>query len=157
MLGGISDIRRALLPLAAAVLLAACTQGASLQPTTTGGDGVEKSFALLTDIPIPPSATLDVEKSLVLGDLDRWTGRIILNVGQSATEAFALYQNQMPNFGWEPVMSVQAKTYVLSFTRDEPAATVQIEGRILGGQPVGVTVRPRQDRTGGGEGKGGTV
>src|SRR3546814_361718 len=74
---------------------------------------------------------------------DRWTGRIILNVGQSATEAFALYQNQMPNFGWEPVMSVQAKTSVLSFTRDERAATVQIEGRILGGSTVAVTVAPR--------------
>src|SRR3546814_20125042 len=93
MLGGISDIRRALLPLAAAVLLAACTQGASLQPTTTGGDGVEKSFALLTDIPIPPSSTLDVEKSLVLGDLDRWTGRTILNFGQPPPAPFAPSQN----------------------------------------------------------------
>ncbi len=130
---------------AALVALAACSQGAPLQPTTTADQtGVEKSFSLLTDVPIPPNASLDVERSLILGDLDRWTGRIILNVGQPATQTFALYQTQMPNFGWEPVMSVQAEVSVLSFTRGERAATVQIEDRTLGGSTVAVTVAPRQ-------------
>lgn len=125
--------------------LAACTQGTKLQPTATSDQSaVEKSFALLTDIPIPPNASLDVERSLILGDLDRWTGRIILNVGQAATQTFALYQSQMTNFGWEPIMSVQAEVSVLSFTRGERAATVQIEGRTLGGSTVSVTVAPRQ-------------
>ncbi len=128
--------------------LAACSQGAPLQPTTPADQtGVEKSFSLLTDIPIPPNASLDVERSLILGDLDRWTGRIILNVGQPATRTFALYQTQMPNFGWEPVMSVQAEVSVLSFTRGERAATVQIEDRTLGGSTVAVTVAPRQSGT----------
>jgi len=128
--------------------LVACSQGAPLQPTTPADQtGVEKSFSLLTDIPIPPNASLDVERSLILGDLDRWTGRIILNVGQPATRTFALYQTQMPNFGWEPVMSVQAEVSVLSFTRGERAATVQIEDRTLGGSTVAVTVAPRQSGT----------
>lgn len=123
----------------------ACTQGAKLQPTATSEQSaVEKNFALLTDIPIPANATLDVERSLILGDLDRWTGRIILNVGQAAPQTFALYQSEMSNFGWDPIMSVQAEVSVLSFTRGERAATVQIEGRTLGGSTVSVTVAPRQ-------------
>lgn len=131
--------------IAGLLTLAACSQGAPLQPTTSAAQtGVEKNFSLLTDIPIPQNATLDVERSLILGDLDRWTGRIILNVGQAATKTFALYQSQMPNFGWEPVMSVQAEVSVLSFTRGERAATVQIEDRTLGGSTVAVTVAPRQ-------------
>lgn len=125
--------------------LAACAQGAKLQPTTgSEQSAVEKSFSLLTDVPIPPNATLDVERSLILGDLDRWTGRIILDVGQAAPQTFALYQSQMSNFGWEPIMSVQAEVSVLSFTRGDRAATVQIEGRTLGGSIVSVTVAPRQ-------------
>ena len=133
------------LSLSSALVLAACTQGAMLQPTSTAGQAqIEKSFSLLTDIPIPRNATLDVERSLVLGDLDRWTGRIILNVGQNAPQTFALYQGQMKNFGWEPIMSVQAEVSVLSFTRAERAATVQIESRRLGGSTVYVTVAPRQ-------------
>ncbi|MBO6784748.1 MAG: hypothetical protein JJ899_15955 [Alphaproteobacteria bacterium] len=131
--------------LASALALAACSQGARLAPTTTAGPSqVEKDFALLTDIPIPRNATLDVERSLILGDLDRWTGRVILNVGQSPTKVFALYQGEMASFGWEPIMSVQADVSVLSFTRGERAATVQIEDRTLGGSTVSVTVAPRQ-------------
>ncbi|MEP4887565.1 MAG: hypothetical protein ABJ215_14425 [Alphaproteobacteria bacterium] len=132
---------------AALFALAACTQGTRLQPTSSGGDGtsgVEKNFSLLTDIPIPPDSSLNVERSLILGDLDRWTGRIVLNVGQGATPTFALYQTQMPNFGWSPIMSVQAEISVLSFTRGERAATVQIEGRTLGGSIATITVAPRQ-------------
>ncbi len=145
MFGGFAQFRRVVAPLATVAVLAACTQGTALRPTTSNEatSGVEKSFSLLTDIPIPPDSSLDVEKSLILGDLDRWTGRIILNVGQSATRAFQLYQAEMPNFGWEPIMSVQAETSVLSFTRGERAATVQIEGRTLGGSTVSVTVAPR--------------
>ena len=98
----------------------------------------------MTDIPIPPKSTLDVDRSLILGDLDRWTGRIVLNVGEGTTRTFALYQTQMSNFGWEPIMSVQADISVLSFTRGDRAATVQIEKRTLGGSTTTITVAPRQ-------------
>ena len=127
------------------VVLTACTLSEALQPTTNASVGeTTQSFALLTDIPIPPGADLDVEKSLVLGGLDRWTGRIILDVDQSATKAFALYQAEMPNFGWQPIMSVQAGVSILAFTRGERAATVQIENRTLRGSTVTITVAPRQ-------------
>ncbi|NNE86323.1 MAG: hypothetical protein HKN28_20355 [Alphaproteobacteria bacterium] len=127
------------------VILAACNQSEALQPTTSASDSeTSQSFALLTDIPIPPGADLDVEKSLVLGDLDRWTGRVILDVDQSATKAFGLYQSEMPNFGWSPVMSVQAGVSVLTFTRGERAATIQIENNTIRGSTVSITVAPRQ-------------
>lgn len=138
--------RRAIwLALVSGLVLTACTQGAKLQPTSSAApSGIEESFSLLTDIPIPPNSTLDVERSLILGDLDRWTGRVILNVGQGAPQTFAIYQTEMTNFGWEPIMSVQAEVSILSFTRGDRAATVQIENRTLGGSTVSVTVAPRQ-------------
>ena len=127
------------------VVLAACNQSEALQPTTSASDSeTSQSFALLTDIQHPPGADLDVEKSLVLGDLDRWTGRVILDVDQSATKAFGLYQSEMPNFGWSPVMSVQAGVSVLTFTRGERAATIQIENNTIRGSTVSITVAPRQ-------------
>lgn len=126
--------------------LAGCTQGTMLQPTTSASDDeVSKNFALLTDIPIPPGASLDVERSLILGDLDRWTGRVFLKVGQPPAKIFAIYQTEMANFGWQPILSVQAGTSVLAFTRSERAATVQIESQTLGGSTVSVTVAPRQN------------
>lgn len=136
---------RPVLLLAFMVVLTACNQSEALQPTTSASDSeTTQSFALLTDIPIPPGADLDVEKSLVLGDLDRWTGRVILDVDQSATRAFGLYQTEMPNFGWQPIMSVQAGVSVLTFTRGERAATIQIENNTIRGSTVSITVAPRQ-------------
>lgn len=133
--------------LLAVMVLTACSQGEALQPTTSASSSdPAKSFALLTDIPIPPGADLDVEKSLVLGDLDHWTGRIILGLDESSTKAFSLYQSEMPNFGWMPVMSVQAGVSVLTFTRGDRAATVQIEGNTLRGSTVSITVAPRQSQ-----------
>ena len=148
MYSALQKSRLSVLAVAAALLLAACAQGAKLQPTQASADkgdsAIEQNFSLLTDIPIPPDSSLDTERSLILGDLDRWTGRIVLNVGLDATPTFALYQTQMPNFGWEPIMSVQADVSVLSFTRGERAATVQIESRTLGGSTTTITVAPRQ-------------
>jgi hypothetical protein len=148
MYSALQKSRLPVLAVAAAFLLAACTQGAKLQPTQSSSDKgdsvVEQNFSLLTDIPIPPDSSLDTDRSLILGDLDRWTGRIVLIVGLDATPTFALYQTQMPNFGWEPIMSVQADISVLSFTRGERAATVQIESRTLGGSTTTITVAPRQ-------------
>lgn len=136
---------RPVLLLAFMMVLTACSQSEALQPTTSASDGkTARSFALLADIPIPPGAELDIEKSLVLGDLDRWTGRVILNVDESSTRAFALYQAEMPNFGWQPIMSVQAGVSILTFTRGERAATIQIENRTLRGSTVSITVAPRQ-------------
>lgn len=156
MVFGQRTLRSNALIFAALFALAACVQGTKLQPTASseGKSGIEKSFSLLTDIPIPPESSLNVERSLILGDLDRWTGRIVLNVGQGATATFAIYQTQMPNFGWAPIMSVQAEISVLSFTRGERAATVQIEGRTLGGSIATITVAPRQSGTTPGTGAG---
>jgi len=154
MISGLRTLRPHLFMFAALFALAACSQGTKLQPTSSGDgkSGIEQNFSLLTDIPIPPDSSLNVERSLILGDLDRWTGRIVLNVGQGATPTFALYQTQMPNFGWSPIMSVQAEISVLSFTRGERAATVQIESRTLGGSIATITVAPRQ--SGGAPGTG---
>ncbi len=135
---------RPILLIAFMVVLTACNQNEALQPTTSASDSeTSQSFALLTDIPIPPGADLDIENSLVLGDLDRWTGRVILDIDQSSTKAFVLYQAEMPKFGWQPVMSVQAGVSVLTFTRGERAATIQIENNTLRGSTVSITVAPR--------------
>ena len=101
-------------------------------------------FQPVTDIPIPSGATLDNEKSLILSGFDRWTGRLVMRVGLSPGNAFAYYQNEMPSFQWEPVTSIRSGISVLTFTRGQRAATVQIEDRTFGGSLVTVTMAPRQ-------------
>ncbi|MGE0254021.1 MAG: hypothetical protein AB7N54_16460 [Alphaproteobacteria bacterium] len=141
------------LALAILAVVAGCSGGPVLEPSRASADApLQKSFALVNDIPIPAGATLDVDRSIILGDPDNWTGRLTLRTGLTATQAFSLYQREMPEFGWEPIMSVQAEISAMAYTRGERAATVQIESRSLSGASIAVTVAPRQQAgsTGGG-------
>ncbi|MEW5726276.1 MAG: hypothetical protein AB1918_00480, partial [Pseudomonadota bacterium] len=127
-------------------LLVGCGSSTRL-PATAAGDSAPPEFSLVTDIPIPAGAEMDNERSLILSDRDRWTGRVVMKLWKSAAEATAFYQAQMPGFGWEPVMSVTSGISVLSYTRGDRAATVQIEKSQLWGSTVLVTVAPRQAGT----------
>ncbi len=100
----------------------------------------------ISDVPMPSGAEQDVEDSLVLGSLDRWTGQLVLSSSLSPANAFAFYRDRMPNFGWEPLASIQTDVSVLSFARAERVATIQIERRdfIFGGSRIAITMAPRQ-------------
>lgn len=124
----------------------ACMQQGTELPATTAQNGQipAPDFRPVTDMPIPQDATLDTERSLILSSRDQWTGRIVMKVGLTPGKTFAFYQQEMPSFRWQPVMSVQSETSVLAFTRGDRAATIQIQGRTIGGSLVIVTVAPRQ-------------
>jgi len=125
-------------------LVAGCGSHTNL-PQAQSGDAQATSVQMVTDIPIPPSASMDNDHSLILSDRDHWTGRVVMRFSQQTTELVAFYQAQMPAFGWEPVMSVTSETSVLSYVRGDRAATVQIEKSMLGlNTMVSVTVAPRQ-------------
>ena len=109
-----SSLPKLLLSMAAALLLAACSRGTVLPANSNGAADQPANFQLVTDIPIPAGATMDNERSLILSDRDRWTGRVVMTLGNSANEVTAFYQAQMPNFGWQPMMSVTAETSVLT-------------------------------------------
>lgn len=139
---------RILSSLAAAMLVAACSRGTELPANSSGSADQPANFQLVTDIPIPAGATMDNDRSLILSDRDRWTGRVVMTLGNSANEVTAFYQAQMPNFNWQPMMSVIAETSVLTYLRGDRAATVQVERRTVYGSTVSVTVAPRQSETG---------
>lgn len=134
--------------------LAACSRGTQLPPTAAGGNGdAPTNFQLVTDIPIPSGATMDNDRSLILSDRDRWTGRVVMSLlFNSANEVTSFYQQQMPNFGWQPVMSVTGDTSVMTYVRGDRAATVQVERRTVMGAIVSVTVAPKQSDTTGAAG-----
>lgn len=128
----------------AVLLIAGCSSRSNIPAAQTDSQQ-PANFSLVTDIPIPSNATMDNERSLILSDRDRWTGRVVMRLWQKTVELTSFYQTQMPLFGWEPVMSVTSDTSVLSYVRGDRAATVQIEKSMMGlNSVVSVTVAPRQ-------------
>jgi len=108
---------------------------------------VQPAFAQYSDIPVPGGAKMDVEHSLVLGDAEAWIGRLVMTTTNSAGSMYDFYFREMPRFNWMPVTSVRAETSVLTYTRGERVATIQIAGRTIGGAKISVTLSPRGKRT----------
>lgn len=130
------------------LLLTSCGQTASLIPAASPDQGSEgkasstEPFAQFKDIPIPGGAEMDMERSIILGSQDTWTGRVHLQVNISATKLFEFYKLEMPGFGWKEVTSVRAAISVLTYIRDSRVATIQILANKIQGAVVTVTISP---------------
>lgn len=144
-----SSVRRIAVIAVALLGLSACSRSTSLPASAANTGDQPANFSLVTDIPIPGSAAMDNERSLILSDRDRWTGRVVMKLSQTNIEMTSFYQQQMPAFGWTPVMSVISDTSVLTYVRGDRAATVQVERATVYGCTVFVTVAPRQADAGG--------
>ena len=142
--------RAALVAMAFALMasgLAACTQPS---PVSKTAEASKKAATVrgISDLPMPNGADPQVDESLVLGNLDAWTGRLVLTSSLSAEESFDFYRDRMGAFDWTPISSVQSETSVLTFERGDRIAIVQIEARTLWGSRVSITMAPRQSESG---------
>ena len=129
-------------------ILGACANTTGLVPNTgSGGNAATTraaptanpypSFARFTDLPMPSNAELDLERSLVFGGEESWTGRLVLNTNSSPSDMYDFYLTEM-----------RSKTNVMVFDRESRVATITIlEGR-LRGTVIDVTVAPRAENPG---------
>jgi hypothetical protein len=102
-------------------------------------------FTKFSDIPMPANNTIDLERSLILGGDQQWTGRLVINSSSSVADMYEFYRREMPNFGWQEVTTVRAANSVLVFQQGSRVATIQIAPNrgLLGGATVDMTMAPR--------------
>lgn len=117
-------------------------EGAATPAATTAATPAVKPVQI-ADLPIPNDARIDDANSLVIGSGDRWLGRVVLRMRASSAEAYNHFFNGMPQQGWTAFSAVQSKVSLLTFTRGDRFATVQIEGGVAGAT-VTVLVTTRQ-------------
>tara|TARA_R110000787_G_scaffold31582_1_gene83688 strand:+ start:129 stop:644 length:516 start_codon:yes stop_codon:yes gene_type:complete len=126
--------------------LAACDIGSEAPPPSAsarGGSGTAVGFAQFPDIAVPGGAKMDVDRTLVLGTRDAWIGRLAMSTGSDVTSSYDFFLREMPKFGWQEITTVRSGTSVLTYTRGERVATVQIGPKTLGGSNIDITVSPR--------------
>ena len=134
----------ALLPLLGCMKGPQPTPGTPEAPPAGSAVAVATSPRLVKDIPLPGDALTDTDKTLIMGQADSWTGRLVVTTGLSPAEAFAFYQERMEAPGWRLLSATQARTSILTFLRGDRVASIQIEGRFLTGSTVLVIVAPFQ-------------
>ncbi len=125
---------------------AGCSQGDGAVSTTgasTGGARTAEGFAQFPDIAVPAGAKMDVERSLVLGARDDWIGRLSMDASGSTSASYDYFLREMPKFGWQEITTVRSEVSVLTYSRGNRVATIQILKRTLGGSAIDITVSPR--------------
>ena len=135
---------KTLLVLTTAFLTLACSSMGGGSVTGTGNSQVTEATAkqLSGDVPLPQGAVIRQQESLVMGSGNSWTGRLSLSVGGDAQAVFAWFRDSMPASGWTLTSSSFSKLSMLTFTKGERLATVQIQSASFGGNEVLVTVSP---------------
>lgn len=122
-------------------LLSACaTGGASI-----GGDSVvteTTSKQLTGDVPLPPGATIKQQETLVMGAGNTWIGRMSLSVSGEPQSVFAYFRDGLPGSGWTLTSSSFARLSLLTFTKADRVANVQIQNGNFGNNDVLITVAP---------------
>ena len=150
---GIRMARGLLVALVIPMALAACT-GFDTPTRTTINSGnssskgepgapIQASFTRFPDLPMPVSADLQMDQTLIFGTNDTWIGRLVIHSSHSANDMFDFYKREMTGFDWQEITSVRSKTSVMTYTRGQRVATIQIEGRTLRGAAITITVSPR--------------
>jgi len=137
-------IRAALI--AACLAAAGCGQKEGIAGTTGGNAntsaGAVAGFTTFPDMPMPAAGEIDVERTLIFGTGESWFGRLVINTPHSTGDMFTFYREGLPGFGWQEVTSVRAAVSVLTYTRSERVATIQVQGRTIRGSEVSITVSP---------------
>ena len=128
-----------------ALVLAACTQTTGVLPSGSDGDlslGAALSLTQFTDIAVPGGATLDLDRSLILGPHDVWTGRVRLESSQTPADLYAFHRSEMPSFGWTEISVARGKVSLLTYLRDGRVATIEIARSKISGAAVTITMAP---------------
>ena len=129
------------------VFFSACTKSVGVTPTpiNTGSaaDPNQPSFSQFQDIPIPPGARMNMNRTLILGTLESWIGRLVLETNLKSAHVFDFFKQRTPEFGWQEVTAVRAATSVLTYTRSNRVLTILITSRTLLGSEAVLTVSPR--------------
>jgi hypothetical protein len=129
----------------AGLLLAACENMSGIRASSTVPQGSAPEQPRLTrfsDIPIPAGARMNVTRSLILGPVDGWVGRLVFNTSTGSQTLFQFYAREMLRFDWQELARIRAQVSILTYSRGARTATVQISSTTLGGAVVSITMAP---------------
>ena len=133
-------------------ILGACAQSVGLSPTPTSssssGQANQPSFAQFQDIPIPPGARMNLDRTVILGSPASWIGRLALNANQNPSVIFDFFKQRTPEFGWREVTTVRAATSFMTFDRANRVLNIQIKSKTIQGSEVDLTISPRGESVG---------
>lgn len=143
---------RAMVLAATVALLAGCSVWNSSGSQSTSSDATRNGSGPPTQIAgvaLPEGYTLDTGRTIILGEGDRWIGRLSYSISSSADTMFDFIRREMANYGWTEVAVVRAEASQLTFLSQggDRVASVLITRATLYGSKIDMTVAPSTGST----------
>lgn len=115
------------------------SSGATTDTSSRGGPPPQ-----ISGIALPEGYSLDADRTIILGEGDRWIGRLSYSVRSSADDMFDFIRREMTNHGWSEVAVVRAETSQLTYLSGagDRVASILILRSTVYGSKVDMTVSP---------------
>jgi hypothetical protein len=132
------DMKRALVIVVASgltLILAACGGRSTPPRATTAAPAADTRLPITpppmmvtrpTDIPMPPHHTLDLERTVMVGNPSEWLGRASMAAPIEPIGIWDFYRREMPRQGWTEIAASQTPNRVLFYQRGERVAVVEV-------------------------------
>lgn len=133
---------KTLLAAATALALLGCTSMGNVQMGTDSTVTEATAKQLAGDVPLPAGSVIKQQDSLVMGSGNTWMGRLNVTVSGEPQTVFAWFRDSLPGAGWTLTSSSFSKLSLLTFTKAERMATVQMQAGSFGANEVLITVTP---------------
>ena len=102
----------------------------------------QESFFKITDIPIPITSQIDMEKTVVVGEGEEWMGRLSLVHKENIEDIYSFFVNEMPKYGYEEKNSVESNKSSLIFQNNKKTIFIKISKHKLGNSYIEITATP---------------
>lgn len=98
----------------------------------------------ISGIALPDGYSLDANRTIILGEGDRWIGRLSYSVNSNADQMFDFVRREMLNYGWTEVAVVRSEVSQLTYLSQagDRVASVLIQRSTIYGSKVDMTVSP---------------
>lgn len=130
----------------AAVMLGGCQ---AMNLATGGGGNTDKETRggpppQISGVALPEGYSLDAGRTIILGEGDRWIGRLSYSVNSSSDTMFDFIRREMVNHGWAEVAVVRAETSQLTYLSGggDRVASILIARSTIYGSKVDMTISP---------------
>lgn len=133
---------KALLAASTALALLGCTSMGNVQMGSDSTVTEATAKQLAGDVPLPAGSVIKQQDSLVMGSGNTWMGRLNVTVSGEPQTVFAWFRDSLPGAGWTLTSSSFSKLSLLTFTKAERMATVQMQAGSFGANEVLITVTP---------------
>jgi len=111
--------------------------------TSSSLEDMENTLTRIKDMPFVHKSKINIEKSLVMGEGQTWSGQLLVLVPAKKREVFNFYVNNLQDYGWKEQTTIRGETSILNYLgENNRVAIIAITERSFNRSEILISVSP---------------